>query len=242
MIKDPTPESFLDGAGNDVPCYQIVGVAADIAERSLLPEARLTLQWYTTFEQMPPLPPMMAGGAQIQAVLVKADGETAAVTAAVQRAMQGASPHIAWVEVRPYRDLIDPGARSWQLGATLFTAFGGLALIIAAVGIYGVFACTATQRRREMAVRMALGARPGDVARLVLAGALRSVGYGIVLGGAIALWAARYIEDLLYGTGTFNVGVLIGVAVLLTAVALAASIVPTLRAAHTDPRVTLAAD
>jgi len=235
----PSPASFADGAGDDVPCYQVVGISADVAERSLLPENRLTMQWYTTFEQIPPRPAPMSGDALIQALLIKASGRTDEAAATVRRVMQRSSERIAYVEVRPYRDLIDPGARAWRLGAVLFTAFGGLALLIAAVGIYGVFAYGVSQRTREMGIRMALGARRAHVVRLVLASSLRTVGGGILVGGAVALWAARYIEDLLYDTSGSNPWVLAAVATVLLGVALIASIVPTARATRTDPRVTL---
>jgi hypothetical protein len=239
MTTLPSPESAAAGAGDDVPCYEVVGVSADVAERSLLPENRLTMQWYTTFEQIPPRPASMTGDRLFQALLIRAAGDDEAALT-VRRAMQGSSDQIAYVEVRPYRDLIDPGAQAWRLGAALFTAFGGLALLIAAVGIYGVFAYSVSQRTREMGIRIALGARRSDIARLVLMSSLRTVGAGVFIGGAVALWAARYIEDLLYGTSGSNPWVLTAVAVLLLGVALMASIVPTARATRTDPRVTLA--
>jgi predicted permease len=239
MIEMPTPGAFLDGAGADVPCYEIVGVSADVEERSLVAEERLSMQWYTTFEQMPPLPPVMSGGPQIKALLVKTSGDPEAVAAAVQRVMQGSSDRIALVDVRPYRDLIDPRARSWRLGATLFTLFAALALAIATVGMYGVSAHAVTQRTREMGVRMALGARRIDVACLVLGRSLRAVTGGVVVGTLAALWAARYIEALLYETSAANPPVFAAVIVVLIAVASTASIVPALRATRADPRVTL---
>lgn len=240
MNELPTPASFLEGAGEDLPCYEIVGVSADVAERSLLPEERLTMQWYTTFEQTPPLPPMMSGGPRIQCLLIRTDASPMEMAGAVQRVMQASSEEISYVEVRPYGDLIDPRTRSWRLGAMMFTVFGGLALVIAAIGVYGVVAYAAAQRTREMGVRLALGAGPRDIVRLVVGQALRLVGIGIVLGSAVALMTARYIEDLLYGTSAHDPLVFGGVAALLAAVAVAAAIVPSSRAARTDPTVTLA--
>lgn len=239
MTQLPTPDSFLDGAGEDVPCYEIVGIASDVAERSLLPEERLTMQWYTTFEQLPPLPPMMTGGPRVQALLIKSAPDAMELAALVQRVVQGLSGRIAFVEVRPYRELIDPGARSWRLGATLFSVFGLLALLIAAVGIYGVFAHAVAERAPEVGVRMALGAGAGDVARLVLVDALRAALAGIGVGGLAALWAGRYLEELLYGTGAWNGTVFAAVALTLMAVAVAATAVPTWRAVRTDPKETL---
>ena len=69
--------------------------------------------------------------------------------------IQGAAPGVRFVDARPYRDRIDPEARSWQLGATMFTAFGVLALVIAAIGLYGVLAFRVAQRRREIGIRSA---------------------------------------------------------------------------------------
>jgi ABC-type antimicrobial peptide transport system permease subunit len=198
------------------------------------------MQWYTTFEQMPPTPPMMSDARWVRALLVKTVADPSSVAGAVRRVMQGSSDRIAFVDVRPYRDLIDPRTRSWRLGATLFSAFGGLALAIATVGMYAVFAYAAAQRSHEMGVRMALGARRADVARLVIGRSLRAVAAGIALGGAASLWAARYIEDLLFETGARDPGVLVTVASLLAAVALIASALPAWRAARTDPKVSLA--
>ncbi len=108
-------------------------------------------------------------------------------------------PGSGYVTVSRLEDVVDAQRRSWTLGATMFVAFGALALIVAAVGLYGVIAYSVTQRMHELAVRAALGAQRGDIVRLVVKQALSFAVAGIALGAAIALCAARWIQPLLFG-------------------------------------------
>ncbi len=134
------------------------------------------------------------------------------------------------LEARLSMDLNRPRFRTILLGA-----FGVLALVLAAVGIYGVMSYAVAQRAHEMGVRMALGAQRGDVLRLVVGQALRRVGLGLGLGLAGALSLHRVMEGLLYGVGSLDVSVLSGVALLLLGTAWLASWLPARRAASVDP-------
>lgn len=124
----------------------------------------------------------------------------------------------------------------------MFVAFGGLALLLAAIGLYSVIAYGVEQRRREIGVRLALGARQAQVVRLVLNGGLRLVGSGLVLGSVIAIIAGRWVASLLFNEPAADPLVYGGVAVVLVVVALAATTIPALNAARVDPNVTLRAD
>ncbi len=121
----------------------------------------------------------------------------------------------------------------------LLSVFAGLALALASVGIYGVISYAVSQRTREIGVRMALGARPRDVLRLILGEAMKLVGVGIVLGVAVALALTRFLATLLYGVNSADPIIFVGVTTLLAGVAFAACWVPARRAMRVDPMVAL---
>ena len=124
----------------------------------------------------------------------------------------------------------------------LLAVFTGLALVLAAVGLYGVLAYAVTQRTREIGVRMALGARPAQALLLVARESLAVVGAGVVLGGLAALASARMISGLLFGIGPADPLALLGAAAVLGTVSLVATLLPARRAALVDPAVALRAE
>jgi putative ABC transport system permease protein len=144
--------------------------------------------------------------------------------------------------VRTMDDQVSLAVAQRRFGVTLFTAFGATALALAAIGLYGVLAFVVAQRRREIGVRMALGARPADVVVDVLGHGLRVTGVGIAAGLALALMTTRLINALLFGTSATDVATFVAVAILLVLVAAAASLVPAVRASRVDPIVALRED
>ena len=137
---------------------------------------------------------------------------------------------------------LDGDFRSWRLGAALFAAAGLLALLVAAVGIYGTIAYTFSQRTQEIGVRIALGAQGSSIIALVLKSSLVIATVGVVIGSGVALWAGRFAKPLLYETSPNNPFVLGGVALVLLAVAVVASLVPAMRAKRIDPLEALRAE
>jgi putative ABC transport system permease protein len=121
----------------------------------------------------------------------------------------------------------------------LLGAFGAIALALAVVGVYGVVSYLVTQRTREIGIRMALGARGAQVLRLVVAGSLRPVLGGLVLGSAGALFAARLLGVLLFQVQPGDPGVLGAIAAILGGAAIVASLVPARRASMVDPMTAL---
>lgn len=225
--KDPIGQC-MQIAKRTAPCTTVVGVAENIRQGSLREPEKL--QYYLSFEQF---------GRFRAGLFVRTRGDARAHTEAVRRRLQPLMPGAGYVSVTPMRDAIDPEQRSWQLGATMFMMFGGPALVLAAIGLYGVVAYTVAQRTQEIGVRIALGARAADVVRLVLGDGVRFAMTGIALGGVVALGAGRWIGPMLYGTSPRDPLVYAVVAAVLLLAAVAASAVPALRAARLDPNLAL---
>ena len=121
----------------------------------------------------------------------------------------------------------------------LLAIFGSIALVLSAIGIYGVLAFGVAQRVREFGIRQALGADRSSILSLVLKQGLRTAGLGIVLGLAGSIALGRYLQTLLFGVTTHDAGVFTGVTVLLFGVAMAACYIPARRATRVDPMVAL---
>ena len=150
-------------------------------------------------------------------------------------ALRSFSPQVRFARVEGLREILDPQARSWTLGATMFTVFGILALLVAAVGLYSLLAFSVAERTRELGIRTALGAERGQLLQDVVFQGTRLVLSGVVLGLAAAWVAAPFVEELLFDAEPRNPAVLGAVAAVLVVVALAASLVPGLRATRVDP-------
>jgi len=218
-------------AADTMPCTEVVGIAEDIKRESFSGDAGLL--YYLSMAQYPP----GAGG-----LFVRTRGAAGEQLEAVRRALQRLMPGASYVTVTPMDEIVEPNMRSWRLGATMFTAFGALALIVAAVGLYSVIAYTVTQRTHEMGVRVALGARTLDIVRLVLTDGLRLAVVAVVLGAAAVLYAGRWVEPLLFDTSPRDPLIIGGIGVGLVLIAGVASLIPALRAARVDPAVALRAD
>lgn len=161
---------------------------------------------------------------------------------ALRRALLDASPEIRFASVATIEERIAPQLRSWRLGASLLTAFGLLALLIAAAGLYSTLAFDVAQRRRELGVRAALGAPAPRLVTSVVAGNLLTVGGGVLLGSAIAALAGRGAEALLFRVRAADPFVFTGVAVTLLVAAAAAAVGPAWAATRVDPAITLRED
>jgi ABC-type antimicrobial peptide transport system permease subunit len=147
-----------------------------------------------------------------------------------------------FVNVRTLEDAVAWELRPWRLGASVFTLFGILALVVAAVGTYSVMQFSVSQRTHELGVRIALGARRGDVLRLVTGETLI---IGLVAAGAgvaVVLAAGGVVEGLLFETSPRDPLVLSSVVVVLLASGLAAALLPAWRATRVDPAATLKAE
>jgi ABC-type antimicrobial peptide transport system permease subunit len=175
-------------------------------------------------------------------LVVRTRGRPDFMTESVRRALQSAMPGQQYVVVQPMMNLVERQRRSWDLGATMFTAFGVLALVVVAVGLYGVINYNVTQRMHELGVRVALGARRPDVMRLVVTEGLRLAVAGVAIGSLIALAASRWIQPLLFEQSAKDPIVFALVAAVIVAVASIASSLPAAKAMRADPSVVLRAE
>ena len=146
-----------------------------------------------------------------------APGHPANLEAQVRKALGEIDPNLVLYSVDPYQHLLDTSFAQQNMIATLTMLFGGLALVLAAVGLYGVTAYTVEQRTSEIGVRMALGADRGRVVKMVLRGAFWQVGVGLLMGIPAAIGAGKLIADQLYGVKAWDPMMLGGATLLLGA-------------------------
>jgi len=209
--------------GDTVPCTTVVGVAEDIKSRSLGDEPAFF--YYLSADQFNP-----DGGGLFVRIR-----DAARARETVRRALQPIMPGPSYVTVTPISDAVSGETQSWRLGATLFSVFGLLALVLAAIGLYSVIAYNVAWRTHEMGVRVALGAGMRDIVRLVLTEGVVLAGLGVALGTVIALIVGRWVAPLLFEESPRDPAVFVFVAATLLAVALVASLAPARRAGRVDP-------
>ena len=216
-------------------CYTVIGVVETAMFDKLIEEQQP--QFYLPMDHLP-----TEAGRWISDVVVRAKpGAREVAREALLRALRDAFPGGRPV-VAPMEQYLEPEYRPWRLGATLFTTFGILALIVAAIGVYSTVSYAVAQRAHEFGVRSALGARTPDIVRQVLGTSLRPVVIGVTLGASLALLGGRFISALLYGIEPENPGVMMAVAAILLAIAAAAALGPAWRASRVDPVTVLRTD
>jgi putative ABC transport system permease protein len=157
------------------------------------------------------------------------------MAAALAREVHGLDPELALYEVITMREQVDRSTSSQRIAVTLLTVFGGLALLLATVGLYGVMSCAVSQSARELALRMALGAGPADLLRLVMSRGIALAAAGAGLGAAAALASTRLLGYLLYQVSPLDALAFGSAFAVITISSLAACIVPAWRAARCDP-------
>ncbi len=214
------------------PCWTVVGVAEDMVQRDLLADRQFN--YYVPIEQF-----TRTWGNGL-ALRIRGDVEEKAegIRLALQREMPGAS----YVTTLPLSHVVENAQRSWRLGATMFVVFGILALVVAAVGLYGVISYDVADRAHELGVRVALGASRADLLRIVAGQGVRYTAAGVVVGLAIAAASARWVQPLLFEQGARDPIVYGLVGAVMIAVALTASAVPAVRASRSDPASALRAE
>jgi predicted permease len=215
------------------PCTTIVGIVENVRRQSIFDDS-IPFVYF-------PLAQMRSAVTSRQLVARASSGDIKRLAEPVRRAMQRAAPGLPFADVHLVADasIMRQEMRPFRLGASLFGAFGLLAVVLAAVGVYGVVSYDFDQRRREMGVRMALGARSRSVGAMVLYHGLRVIGIGLAIGSMVAFSAARFVAPLLYQTSPRDPAVFGAVGALLNAVAAVACLIPAWRVARVDPAIVL---
>jgi putative ABC transport system permease protein len=215
----------------------IIGVAGDIRSRG--PAVAPRPEFYLPIAQAPDV---VWTWFRTLYVIVRTTGEPAALTASLNAAVTGIDRDLPLFDVRTMDQRLAGSLATARFNTLLLSALGGIGLVLAATGIYGVIAYFVSQRTQEIGVRMALGATAGSVVRLVLGQALRPVALGAAIGVAGALGASRMLSSQLFEVGPTDPLTIAVVLATLIAVASAASAVPARRAAAIDPTRALQAD
>jgi predicted permease len=220
-------------AGEDDRCREVVGIVADIHRQELIEEPFLL--YFTVVDQQLPI-------ATPTNIMVSTEGPPELMVETVRKELQVLRGDLPYVAIRPFEELIAPQKRAWTLGATMFTVFAGLSLLIAAVGLYGVLSYLVSERTRELGLRAALGATPGTLLEMIVRSGIASALLGVVLGLGIVIVVAGKLGSLLYQTSPRDPMVLAAAGLVVVVVALAASVVPGLRATKVDPMEALRAE
>jgi putative ABC transport system permease protein len=175
-------------------------------------------------------------------LVVRTPGDAAALMPMVRNAIHSIDRNQPIVRVATMSDLVDRSVADRRFALILFEAFGMVALVLAAVGIYGVLSSSVTEKVREIGIRAALGASPESILTLVLGQGMRLTALGIAIGLAASLAATRAIVSMLFGVSRLDATTYLAVVVTLGAVAMVACGVPAWRAARLDPNRALRAE
>jgi putative ABC transport system permease protein len=181
----------------------------------------------------------LAPGSRAFALFIRTHVDAAALTDTIRRELRTAAPDATIFEVSTMEALVRAQMARPRFVTWLMGLFAGVALLLAAIGVYGVMAQAVARRTQEIGIRMALGAARGDILRLVIGRGLLLIGAGVIIGAGLALLLARAIRALLFGVSHADPVTFAGVAALLTLVALAATWIPAWRAMRVDPLVAL---
>jgi putative ABC transport system permease protein len=212
--------------GNRV--FSVVGVVGDVRNTSLDREPGPAMYIPSTSRALP-----------LMDVVVRTEGDPKAAISGVRRKLRELDPELPMSNVKTMQQWLSNNAAQARLNSALLEGFAFIALLIAAIGIYGVLSYSVNQRLREIGVRLAIGAQPGDVLRLVVSEGMLIAAVGIGAGLIGALAVSRVMATLLYGIEARDPATFLAVALVLSVVAIIASYLPALRAARVDPIVAL---
>jgi putative ABC transport system permease protein len=227
--EDPIGKRLISSSDGWRDWREIVGVVKDVRYAALDKEAKA--QMYIPFNH--------DSGITYRTLVVRADGDPMSLVAAVRSQVQALDRDQPISHIRTLEELVANSVAQRRFIMLTLAILAGVALLLAAVGIYGVTSYSVEQRRHEIGVRMALGARTGDVLRLLLGQGMKLVAVGVAIGLAAAFALTRLISNLLFGVRATDPVTFAAIAILLAGVALVACYLPARRATKVDPMVAL---
>ena len=227
---NPIGRKFILNLGNDKP-HEIVGVVGDVKLLTVDGEIRPTA--YLSSRQY-------AFG--LMTFVIRTTGDPALLGPAAVRVINQIDPLLPVAAVRPLDEVFAESIARPRLTAVAMSIFAGAALLLAALGVYGIVAYSVSQRAREFGIRVALGARPGQIIGMVVGQNLRIVAFGLIAGLVAAIPATRLLRGLLFQVGPNDPMTFVAIGVMLAAVAMVASYLPARRGTQVDPVVTLKAE
>jgi putative ABC transport system permease protein len=223
--EDPIGKRLAVGNG---PWRTVVGVVGDVKQSGLDVETKPEMFW-----------PYYQMGLPFATVVVRTAGEPEAMIAAVRSEMQAIDKDLPVYSIKTGEQVISESVAPRRLNMLLLGTFGGLALVLAAVGLYGVMAYSVAQRTREIGIRMALGANQKAVMRLVLSQGMVLALIGVAIGVGASLLLTRLMSSLLYGVSVTDPVTFAVISLMLIGVASVASYIPARRAMKVDPMIAL---
>jgi len=212
----------------DKPLREVVGVARDTVVNNIGEEPQPLVYL-----------PLTQDFAPVATMQVRTTGRPQPVIATVRGQVQSLDNNLALTNWNTIGELLDQGLWAPRMGAALLAVFGGIALVLAVVGVYGVLSYSVTQQTREIGIRMAMGAQTGRVLGLVVKQGMRLAIVGLVLGLAVGLAAMRALSSLLFGVSAHDPFIFGGVTLILATAAILACYFPARRAARVDPLIAL---
>jgi putative ABC transport system permease protein len=222
--KDPIGQRFKIGKDDTLDWAEVVGVVADVHQNPN--PNRGPAEIFTPHAQSP---------VQTMSILVRTEGDPAALTTPVRKLLQARDPNLPFYDTMTMKKAMEFGLWESRLFSSMMGAFSAIALLIAAVGLYGIMAYSVAQRTHEIGIRMALGAAATDVQRMIVGQALRITLLGIGLGLAGAFAVTRLMSSLLFGVKPDDPPTFVAVTVMLALSGLIAAWLPARRATMVEP-------
>jgi predicted permease len=237
---NPIGQRLRPCCGDQIPWFTVIGVAKDVKQGGV--DQRTGTEFYLFVDQTSQVPPPLGQAPSLMNVVMRTTLEPVALRQTLERAVRESDPSVPIVRLRDMNGVFDESIRRPRLLAQLLGGFAGLALLLAAIGTYGVLSFMVAERRREIGIRMALGADQGSVLGQVLKQGLGLTAVGLIIGLAGAIGLNRLMTSLLFGVQPTDPPTLVAVVGTIALVAAAACWLPAWRASRLDPIVVLRED
>jgi putative ABC transport system permease protein len=228
--QDPIGKRLKPGsAAEDTPWRTVIGVVKDVRQNDFIKQPKPQMYW--SYHQVQDFPP--------NALVVRTQVAPLSLAASVRNVVWSVDKDQPVSEIRTMSDIVSQAVARQRFSMLLLGLFAGLALLLAAVGIYGVMSYSVAQRTREIGIRMALGAQKRDVLGMTLRHGLQLVAIGVVIGIAGAVGLTRLMASLLFGVSATDPGTFAAITIILAGVTLLASYIPAMRSMKVDPVIAL---